>query len=152
MRVEVILDDDRVFEAGRPVEIVHGAVRTNSRIEFFQRQHGHVILRLQGIGSVSEVERLVGAELRISEQQLPPTEEGVFYTFHLKGCDVVTAAGEPLGKVADVLDNGGACILKVDGRDGEILIPFAQSYLRKIDVGQRRIEVDLPEGLLDLNK
>ena len=42
--------------------------------------------------------------------------------------------------------------MKVDGKDGEILIPFAQSFLRKVDLGQRRIEVELPEGLLDLNK
>jgi len=42
--------------------------------------------------------------------------------------------------------------LKVDGKAGEILIPFAQSYLRKVDLGERRIEVDLPEGLQDLNR
>jgi ribosomal 30S subunit maturation factor RimM len=42
--------------------------------------------------------------------------------------------------------------LKVDGNEGEVLIPFAQAYLRKVDLGQRRIEVELPEGLADLNK
>jgi 16S rRNA processing protein RimM len=151
MRVEVILDDDRVFEAGRPVTIIRGALRKNSQIEFFRRQHGRLILKLQGIDAISEVQGLVGADLCISEEQLPPAEEGFFYTFHLKGCNVM-AGGESLGTVTDVLDSGGTPILKVDGKDGEVLIPFAQSYLRNIDLGQRRIEVDLPEGLRDLNK
>ena len=151
MRVEAILDDDRVFEAGRPVTIIRGALRKNSQIEFFRRQHGRLILKLQGIDAISDVQSLVGADLGISEDQLPPAEEGFFYTFHLKGCNVM-AAGESLGTVTDVLDSGGTYILKVDGKDGEILIPFAQSYLRNIDLGQRRIEVDLPEGLRDLNK
>jgi 16S rRNA processing protein RimM len=151
MRVEIMLDDDRVFEAGRPVTIVHGAVRTDSEIEFVRRQHGRLILKLRGVDSISDAERLAGAELVVLEGQLPLPEEGFFYTFHLKGCSVI-AAGESLGMVTDVLDHGGTHILKVAGKDGEILIPFAQSYLRKIDIGQRRIEVDLPEGLLDLNK
>jgi 16S rRNA processing protein RimM len=151
MRVEVILDDDRVFEAGRPVTIIRGALRRNSQIEFFRRQHRRLILKLQGIDTISEVQALVGADLGISEEQLPPAEEGFFYTFHLKGCNVMVA-GESIGTVTDVLDSGGTHILKVEGKDGEILIPFAQSYLRKIDLGQRRIEVDLPEGLRDLNK
>jgi len=64
----------------------------------------------------------------------------------------VAADGESLGTVTEVLDSGGAHILKVDGKAGEILIPFAQSYLRKVDLGERRIEVDLPEGLQDLNR
>jgi len=64
----------------------------------------------------------------------------------------VAGDGKVLGTVTEVLDGGGTHILKVDGTDGEVLIPFAQSYLRNVDLGQRRIEVDLPEGLTDLNK
>jgi len=152
MRVEPILDDDRVFAPDRSVMLLHGAFKESVRIEFSRRQHGRLILKLHGIDSISQVEGLVGAELSVSEDQLPPAEEGLFYTFRLRGCDVVTADGKSLGTVTEVLDSGGTHILKVDGSGGEILIPFAQSYLRKVDLGQRRIEVDLPEGLADLNK
>jgi 16S rRNA processing protein RimM len=152
MRVEPILDDDRVFAPERRVTILHGAVKESARIEFSRRQHGRLILKLHGIDSISQVEPLVGAELGVLEEQLPPAEEGLFYTFQLRGCDVVGADGKFLGTITEVLDSGGTHILKVDGTDGEVLIPFAQSYLRKVDLGQRRIEVDLPEGLTDLNK
>jgi 16S rRNA processing protein RimM len=151
MRVEPILDDDRVFAPERPVTILRG-VNESVRIEFSRRQHGRLILKLRGIDSISQAESLVGAELGVSAEQLPPAEEGLFYTFQLRGCEVVAADGKSLGTVTEVLDSGGTHILKVDGTAGEVLIPFAQSYLRKVDLGQRRIEVDLPEGLTDLNK
>ena len=102
--------------------------------------------------TISEAERLVGAELGILEKELPPTEEGSFYTFHLKGCTVAAADGEELGTVSDVLDGGGTHILKVEGKGGEILIPFAHAYLRKIDLARHRIEVELPDELRDLNR
>lgn len=88
-------------------------------------------------------------------QDLAPAGDGSFYTFELKGCRVFTADGEYLGTITGVLDSGvtgGAGILKVDRENEETLIPFAQSYLKKIDLDQRRIEVDLPQGLRELNR
>jgi 16S rRNA processing protein RimM len=152
MRVETFFEDDRVFESERKVTVIRGAGKEDSEIEFSRKQHGHLVLKLRGVNSISEVEGLVGAELAVLEKDLPPAEEGSFYTFQLKGCQVVAADGEALGTVTDVLDGGGTAILKVDGKDGEILIPFAQSFLRKMDLGQRRIEMSLPDGLRDLNK
>jgi 16S rRNA processing protein RimM len=152
MRVETLFEDDRVFESERKVTVIRGAGIENSEIEFSRKQHGHLVLKLRGVNSISEVERLVGAELAVLEKDLPPVEEGSFYTFQLKGCQIVAADGEALGTVTGVLDSGGTPILKVDGKDGEILIPFAQSFLRRIDLGQQRIEMSLPDGLRDLNK
>lgn len=129
-----------------------GDIRESFQIESSRVQHGRRILKLRGIDSVSEVERRIGAELGIPEEELPPAGEGNFYTFQLKGCTVTTMLGELLGTVTDVLDSGGAPLLRVEGKLGEILIPFAWSYLHEIDQDQRRIQVDLPEGLLDINK
>jgi 16S rRNA processing protein RimM len=152
MRVETLLEDDRVFESERKVMVIRETGTEDSEIEFSRKQHGHLVLKLRGVDSISAVEGLVGAELAVMERDLPPVEEGSFYTFQLKGCHVVATDGEALGAVTDVLDSGGTPILKVEGKDGEILIPFAQSFLRKMDLGQRRIEMSLPDGLRDLNK
>lgn len=141
-----------MFAPERLVTILHGRVRESGRIQFFRRQHGRLILKLYGIDSITKAEGLVGAELGVLEEDLPPAEDGLYYTFQLKGCAVTAADGKSLGTVTDVLDSGGTHILKVDGNEGEVLIPFAQAYLRKVDLGQRRIEVELPEGLADLNK
>ena len=109
------------------------------------------MIKLRGIDSISAAERIIGAEIRIRRGDLPSPEEGSFYTFQLKGCRVYTA-GEYLGCVIGVMDAGATPILQVETEGEEILIPFAQSYLKKVDVGERRIDVELPEGLRGLNR
>jgi len=47
---------------------------------------------------------------------------------------------------------GAAPLLVVRGAKGEVLVPFAKSYLRKIDLEAKRVEMALPEGLVDLSK
>jgi 16S rRNA processing protein RimM len=153
VRIEQMLDDDRVFEAGRRVKaFATTSVERETEIQWFRRQHGRCVIKLRGIESIEEAEQLIGSEIRIPAGDLPEPKEGSFYTFQLKGCEVFAADGEYLGTVTDVLDSGGVEILKVDRDQEETLIPFAHEYLKKIDVEGRRIEVDLPEGLRDLNR
>jgi 16S rRNA processing protein RimM len=42
-------------------------------------------------------------------------------------------------------------LLVVQGAAGEVLVPFAKSYLRRIDLEAKRVEMALPEGLAELN-
>lgn len=153
VRIELLLEDDAVFECGRQVIVSGRSIDDReSEIEFFRRQHGRSVIKLRGIDSISEAEQYIGTEIKIPANELPAPKEGSFYTFQLKGCRVYTTDGEYLGTVTGILDSGGTEILKVDRENEETLIPFAQSYMRKIDVDQQRIEVDLPEGLRELNK
>ena len=123
-----------------------------TEIEWFRRQHGRCVVKFHGIDTISDAEQYIGAEVKIPAGDLPAPQEGWYYTFQLKGCEVFATDGEYIGIITDVLDSGGSEILKVDRGNEETLIPFAQSYLRNIDLDQRRIEVDLPEDLRDLNK
>jgi 16S rRNA processing protein RimM len=151
VRIGLTLEDDRLFEPGRRVRLT-GPVEREIEVEFFRRQHGNCVIKFRGIDHISAAERLVGAEIKVAADQLNPLQEGWFYTFQLKGCRVFLAGGECLGTITDVLDFGGAEVLKVDSENEETLIPFAQEYLKKIDLDQQRIEVNLPEGLRGLNK
>jgi 16S rRNA processing protein RimM len=147
-----LLEDDAVFGSGRSV-ILSGAgtAERNVEIDFFRRQHGRCIIKFHGIDGISEAEKYVGAEIKIRTGDLPAPQQGWYYTFQLKGCQVF-AGGDYIGIVTDVLDMGGSEILKVDREGEETLIPFAESYLKCIDLDRRHIQVDLPEGLRDLNK
>jgi 16S rRNA processing protein RimM len=148
-----LLEDDAVFGSGRRV-LLSGAknAEREAEIDFFRRQHGHCVVKFRGIDGISEAEKYIGAEIKIPAGDLPAPEKGSYYTFHLKGCQVFASDGDYIGIVTDILGSGGAEILKVDKEGEETLIPFAESYLRSIDLDRRRIEVDLPEGLRDLNK
>ena len=143
-----MLENDSIFEPGQRVWIS----QFQTEIEFFRRQHGRCVAKFKGIDSISEAERYIDSEVKIAADELPEPEQGSFYTFQLKGCRVYAVDGEYLGEVTDVLDAGGTEILEVHRDKEETLIPFAQEYLRLIDLDRQRIEVDLPEGLRDLNK
>jgi 16S rRNA processing protein RimM len=147
----LILEDERIFTPGRQVILAGKAGERHTEIEFFRRQHGRCILKLRGVDEISAAQHWIGAEIRIPASELSPPKEGWFYTFQLKGCRVFTTSGEYLGEVGDLLDWGGAQVLKVRRGEEELLIPFAAEYMAKIDVDQHRIEVALPEDLRELN-
>jgi len=110
------------------------------------------VVGFEGTSDVPGAERLAGAELRVTEDALGALEPGRFYLHQLVGCRVETAAGEPIGEVARVDGGSGASLLVVAGPRGEVLIPFAVSLCPTIDVAQRRIVVEAPAGLLEVNE
>ncbi len=115
--------------------------------------HGqHLIFKFKGVDTISDAERLAGAEVSIPIDQRPAPPEGEYYRSELLGCAVFDAKGRLLGKIEDWQETGGTPLVEVRTPAGkELLIPFAKSIFSGIDVSQRRVEVNLPEGLEDLN-
>lgn len=115
---------------------------------------GRWILKFRGCDSISDAERLAGAEVRIPLGERPAPPPGEFYHSDLAGCQIVErSTGAVLGTVTGIEDAGGASVLEVQpAQPGkEILIPFAHSICVEIDVKAKRIVVELPEGLKELN-
>lgn len=113
-------------------------------------QQGRPILGLAGIGSISEAERLAGAELRVPPSEQAALPEGQYYHHQLIGCVVTTADGVIVGRVAAVQGDGEATRLVVRSARAEVLIPLAKE-LCDVDVSTQRIVVTPPEGLLEVN-
>jgi 16S rRNA processing protein RimM len=115
--------------------------------------HGeHVIFKFKGVDTISEAERLAGAEVSIPIDQRPAPAEGEYYRSDLVGCEVFDEQGRLLGLVEDWQETGGTPLVEVRTPAGkELLIPFANSIFARIDLEHHRIEVHLPEGLEDLN-
>jgi 16S rRNA processing protein RimM len=114
---------------------------------------GRILLRLVGIDSVEQAERLRGAVLSVTRDELALLPDDTYYDFDLVGCRIETASGEWLGTVCRVDHYGAAPLLVVDGREvgrpAEMLVPFATAICPEVDLERRRIVVTLPEGLLD---
>jgi 16S rRNA processing protein RimM len=111
---------------------------------------GRVVLKFAGYDDIDTADTLRGASVMITRDQLVRLPDDTYYGFDLIGCDVSTAGGRHLGLVADVQDYGAAPLLAVRDGEHELLIPLAQSICVRIDVAQKTIVVDPPEGLLDL--
>jgi 16S rRNA processing protein RimM len=115
--------------------------------------HGdQLIIKFAGVDTISDAERLAGADVSIPMEQRAELGEGDYFQTDLVGCEVVDLAGRSLGVVTAFQETGGTPLLGVKTPAGaELLIPFAASICNKIDLGTRRIEVNLPEGLEELN-
>lgn len=120
-----------------------------------QSRGGQAIFHFEGSESISDAEKLVGLEVQISLAQRMELPFGSYYITDLIGCEVRDGKGAFIGSVRDVQFTGeniaGTPNLVLDSAPGELLIPLAQEICTSINVDARRIEVTLPEGLLDLN-
>ena len=133
-----------------------GLAKDGSRRELQLEEHwfhkGMVILKFAGFESISDAERLAGMELQILAEQRAELEAGEAYVSDLVGCEVVNR-GSVVGTVADVQFGAGeAPLLVVRTKTGEqeFLVPYAEAFLKNVDLPARRIEFELPEGLLEV--
>jgi 16S rRNA processing protein RimM len=153
-QVIVNLDTDFPEERFRPgtrLSTMRGGVLTTLTLTTVRFHAGRPVIGLEGIDTMDAAESLAGLELRIPAAQLVPLPPGTFYEHDLVGCRVETRTGVAVGVVQRVEGTAGASRLVVSGTNGEVLIPLANEICTTIDVSGRRIVVDPPEGLLDLN-
>jgi 16S rRNA processing protein RimM len=115
--------------------------------------HGdHLIFKFQGVDTISDAEKLAGAEVSIPFEQRADLTDDQVYQSDLIGCEVIDFTGRSLGVVSDFQETGGTPLLEVKTAAGrELLIPFATSICTGIDLENKRIVVNPPDGLLDLN-
>ena len=116
---------------------------------------GGIVLKFAGVDSISDAEQLAGMEIQIPLEQRAKLEEGATYVSELMGCEVWVAGDsglQLLGVIGEVeFAGGGAPLLVVCGKSGqEYLVPYAEEFLQLVDPMRRRIEMKLPEGLLEL--
>jgi 16S rRNA processing protein RimM len=112
---------------------------------------GHLVLKFAGVDSIADAQALAGCELQVPRQQRAQLEPGWAYVSDLVGC-VVFDGGREMGKVEDVeFGAGEAPLLLVNAGSKKYEIPFAEAYLRSVSVERKRIDMQLPEGLLDVN-
>jgi 16S rRNA processing protein RimM len=112
--------------------------------------NGTLIIKFRGIDSISDAQLLTGCEVRVPMAQRAPLDPGEYFQSELIGCEVFDRqSGERIGRVTDWEDGGGAGLLVIDGH---LMIPFARSICCEINPDARRIAVELPPGLKDLNR
>jgi 16S rRNA processing protein RimM len=150
-------------------EAAEGAASSAREVEL--RHHwlhkGGVVLHFAGVDSISAAEELVGCAVVIPRAERAELEQGDIYISDLIGCALVDVAREvpvTVGQIEDVDRGAGTVAMLVvkpaDPRqsagersaDNEILIPFAKDYLRRVDLDAKRVEMALPEGLVELNQ
>jgi len=120
-----------------------------------QSRGGQAIFHFAGSDSISDAKKLVGLEVQIPLAERMSLPDGSYYISDLVGCEVIER-GKALGRVRDVEFTGeslrGTPLLMIGTGREEIQIPLAQEICVRVDIAGKKIEVALPEGLLELNR
>ena len=118
-------------------------------IEKFWFQSGRVIFKFANYDSIESGEKLRNVEICVSESDAVELKDDEFFEWQLAGCAVETVDGTPIGKVRELMRTGGTELLVVQGETKEYLIPFATAICVEVDIENKLIKVDPPEGLLE---
>jgi len=128
----------------------HGRVEA-LRITTVRFQQGRPVIGLRGVDDMNAALEYSGAELRVPVEWLVQLPDGMFYRHDLVGCRVVTRSGDVIGTVSGVEGTSEGSRLVIDSENGEVLVPLVADICVAIDPAGRRIVVNPPEGLIELN-
>jgi len=146
---------ERFAERRRLSALAADGGRRELQLDEYWFHKGGVVLKFAGVDSISDAERLAGMELQVPLEDRSQLGTGAVYVSDVVGCEVWTAGNcgaRLLGKVTEVQFGAGeAPLFVLRGPGGEeILLPYAEEFVKSVDFERRRIEMDPPEGLLGL--
>ena len=158
-------EQKRVFLAAPGFEGEAAEARPAEVVAFWLpvgKNEGRVVLQFAGVDSISDAEAIAGKDVLVPREERLPLDDESIYISELIGCTVYDGS-LPVGVVEDVqfamtadgarrIDDA-APLLEVRSPEGdEILIPFAKAFLVAVDTAAKRIDMTLPEGLVEVNR
>ena len=154
LRGEVVADvltdfPERFDNLERVFGVDENGESSELELENFWFQKGRIILKFGGIDSIEKAETLRNFEVCVPESEAVELEEDEYFDWELEDCEVLTVEGEKIGKVKEIFRAGENENLVVEGKKREHLIPFVKAICTEVDIENKFIKVDLPEGLLE---
>lgn len=119
------------------------------RIDGFQRTAGLLVLKLRGVDSRDDADRLKGHHVWADAEKMKPLEKDEYYWSDIIGLEAVDEKDEPLGRIASIFPTGSNDVYVCKNDDREILLPAVESVIKKIDLERGIIVVSLPEGMVE---
>ena len=131
-----------LFDKGELVKEV--IVKTHRKHKQFD------LLSFEKLEDINLIEGFKGFDIKISEDQQQDLEDGSDYYHQIIGLDAVNLEGEKIGKISEILAPGAndVWVVKRKGKK-ELLLPVIDDVIKKVDLEQGLVVVDLLEGLDD---
>jgi 16S rRNA processing protein RimM len=143
------------FQAGAEFFVKRTPVASNVErllISTVRFHNERPIVGFEGVDDMNQAKALGGTELRVPLDRLAALPPATFYRHDLVGCAVERLDGSRIGQVTDVEGSLGGSRLVVSTERGDVLVPLAAEICRSIDPAGKRIVIEPPDGLIELNQ
>ena len=129
--------------------------KNKSLIPFFIERsslHKSTLLRVkfEDIDSEEDADKLLKSELYLPLEFLPQLTGNKFYYHEIVGFEAEDLSFGLIGIIKGVNDNTNQAILEIDRNGSEILIPLIDDFIKSVDREQKKIILEVPEGLIDI--
>lgn len=139
------------FKSGADLFVSRAGIVERLTLTTVRFHRDRPVIGVDGVEDINAASKLAGLELRIPAERLAQLPAGSYYRHDLVGCRVETGAGKFVGTVKEVQGDAGASRLVIDTDDGDVLVPLAVEICTTIDTAGKRIVIEPPAGLLELN-
>ena len=143
--------EEERFKKGSKLLITRGNQLIREVVVQSYRNHKNFLLvKFEGIDSVEEAEKLKNLQIKIDSDEVGELEENEFYFHQIIGCEVFDENDKNLGEIIDILTPGANDVWVIKGENGkEILIPYIEGVVKKIDITSKKVNIEVMEGLID---
>ena len=124
--------------------------REDCRISGCRFEGPELFVRMEGVTSPEAAKRFSGRLLAVAQEDVLPAPEGHFYPWEMAGAVVETRDGRRVGEFVRVEGSEGQPLWVVAEGGREHLVPAVPEIVVEVNVAERRIVIDPPEGLLEL--
>ena len=152
LRIKPYTESAAAFQTSAPIRLSHKSGWEKAvEIQWVKPHSKGWLLAVKEIGNRDQAQALVGAEVLIERKRLPEPEEDTYYWSDLIGLSVFSEQGQSLGKIKTIMRTGSNDVYVVqdrsDGQTRETLVPALKSVVLEVNLEQRTMRVNLPEGL-----
>jgi 16S rRNA processing protein RimM len=158
-KLEVLSDNPERFEKGN--ELLLGFPWRDGRpgyrlplrvvrVRAYRQVRGGALIGFEGCDSREDAEMWRNGELSVERSDVPAAPEGLHYYFELVGCRCRDREAGELGEVVEVVEDGGGHLLRLQQLDRELLVPFVDAFVERLDVEAREMDLRLPPGLVEI--
>ncbi|MFQ6081759.1 MAG: ribosome maturation factor RimM [Candidatus Aminicenantia bacterium] len=152
VKVRVYSEETQNLTRFKTVQLESRGKEETKEIEGIRPGRNCIIVKFKGVDTRDQAYELIGSQIKRGEEHFHPLEKNTYYIFQLISCSVWDKKDSYVGKVKDVLSIGENELLVIEGEKEEILIPFVKSICLEVILKEKKIIIDPPDGLLNLNE
>lgn len=153
--VNIIIDKNSPISPAtlNEIFILVGKKLVNYPISSFKTSpKGNAIVKFEGITSDTDVNRIKNLSIYLPKKLLPDLEKNEYYLHDLVGCTLIDETFGKVGIINEVNNQTSQTILFVETQNDEIVIPFVHEFILAVNTSKKEVNMDLPEGIINLNE